>query len=112
MPFYEAYVCTHGKCLETQVRQLFLESARTVQRHSGLILELKDYGLRQLAFPVLRPRVGKFWFGRYYELSFCCSPKAMEELRNLYRTSNVTIRFRLEKRIQPKKMAHQMSFNK
>eukprot|EP00922_Rhytidocystis_sp_ex-Travisia-forbesii_P047605 GHVS01070927.1.p1 GENE.GHVS01070927.1~~GHVS01070927.1.p1 ORF type:complete len:108 (+),score=16.60 GHVS01070927.1:227-550(+) len=92
MVFYEYTLIVSKHLSSSDVLQLFQDSSRVVFRHSGSVLKVEDFGWRELAFRVCKPRVGTYWHGRLFSFTFGANPTAVRELRALYDKHNGVLR--------------------
>ena len=74
-----------------------------VAKADGSVIKLADYGWRNTAYPIIKPRVGKFYIGRWFHLSFSAKPTAVKNLQDVMLHESNILRFLTTKVSSPNK---------
>mmetsp|Transcript_44543 Transcript_44543/g.74070 ORF Transcript_44543/g.74070 Transcript_44543/m.74070 type:complete len:137 (-) Transcript_44543:56-466(-) len=98
MVFYESTFLLHGKFSPHDTRLLLREAMRSVVDRDGRVLRLLDLGWRHTAQPAKkRGKVGVYFYGRWYAMTWGGPPKAVRELEATFQHSTGILRHRHEK---------------
>lgn len=93
MVLYESYVALNRHITKEDVKNLMKNFHFILKKHNGNILSINDLGWRKFAFVVKKPKVGSFYFGRFYCISFYSNSKSIKELNEFYRSNTYVLRF-------------------
>ncbi|KAF8820271.1 putative mitochondrial ribosomal protein s6-2 [Cardiosporidium cionae] len=92
MVFYESYVYLSKRMTQTDMISLFNECYSIISKNNGSLLSIKDLGWRQASYRVDKPRVGVFWFGHMFCVTFGSNPVSVKEITELYNTNTGVLR--------------------
>uniref|UniRef100_A0A7S0AKK1 Ribosomal protein S6 n=1 Tax=Pyrodinium bahamense TaxID=73915 RepID=A0A7S0AKK1_9DINO len=102
MVFYETYLLVHGRFSVHETRLLIREASRAVVERDGAVFRIMDLGWRHTAQPVVKKRVGKFHFGRWYSMTWGGPPTVTLELRDMFQHNTGVLRHITQKLRFPK----------
>mmetsp|Transcript_58819 Transcript_58819/g.156548 ORF Transcript_58819/g.156548 Transcript_58819/m.156548 type:complete len:139 (-) Transcript_58819:199-615(-) len=97
MVFYESTFLIHGKYAEQASKLLLKECCRIVTNNDGCVLRILDLGWRHTARPVKFKRVGKFFYGHWYSMTWGAEPTTVRELEAFLNHSTGVARFTTDK---------------
>lgn len=75
-----------------QIKDLVKRLEERITRNQGKLMEVVDWGLRRLAYPI-RLRGEKFFYGRYILLIYAGNGKAIKEMEDYMKLIDDTFRF-------------------
>ena len=89
---YETLLIARPEFEKEQLQDLVKRLQERIERNQGRLLEVSDWGLRKLAYPI-RLRGEKFYYGRYLLLTYAGNGKAVKELEDYMKLIDDTFRF-------------------
>lgn len=89
---YETVVIARPEFEKEQVIELVKRLGERIERNQGKLMEVVDWGLRKLAYPI-RLRGEKFFYGRYFALVYAGTGKVVKELEDYMKLIDDTYRF-------------------
>mmetsp|Transcript_81345 Transcript_81345/g.174107 ORF Transcript_81345/g.174107 Transcript_81345/m.174107 type:complete len:137 (-) Transcript_81345:79-489(-) len=92
MVFYETTLLLHGKYAARETQLLIREAAKVITERDGSVLRILDMGWRHTAQPVLKKRVGYFFYGRWYCMTWGAHPDAVRDLRDVFQHNTGVLR--------------------
>ncbi|KAK1442534.1 hypothetical protein BgAZ_300520 [Babesia gibsoni] len=92
MVFYESYLLLSRHITVEEINSLVSHIAKLASSHHGLVLRTQDLGLRYTSHRVQKPRVGLFWYGKYYYIAIAANPKVVPGLHKLYNSHEHILR--------------------
>jgi small subunit ribosomal protein S6 len=85
---YETLFIVHPELPEAQVRETIDRLRRLIEGMEGQVVELQDWGMRDLAYPVRKqPR------GIYVLVQYAARPEVVKELERSMKLSDEILRF-------------------
>mmetsp|Transcript_59489 Transcript_59489/g.141667 ORF Transcript_59489/g.141667 Transcript_59489/m.141667 type:complete len:139 (-) Transcript_59489:25-441(-) len=96
MPFYESIFLLHGKYTMQETRLLLRETGRIITQREGAIFRILDLGWRHTPRPIRQPRVGWFYYGRWWSLTWGGPPGVVKELGYTFQHNTGVLRHRTE----------------
>ena len=76
---------------------------RAATNHDGSVLRINDYGWRNTAYPVVKARVGKFYIGRWFHMTWGAKPSAVKDINDVFLQNTGVLRFMTTKIRSPYK---------
>jgi len=104
MVFFETHFFVHPLLSSLRRRLLLREVTRVITERDGAVLRIVDLGWRNSAIPIEKPRVGVFFYGRWYNIVWGGHPSVEAELRTTFRHNTGILRHITEKIKSPQKM--------
>lgn len=89
---YETLLIARPEFEKEQIEDLVKRLSERIERNQGKLLEVSDWGLRKLAYPI-RLRGEKFFYGRYLLLVYGGTGRAVKELEDYMKLIDDTFRF-------------------
>jgi small subunit ribosomal protein S6 len=89
---YETLLIARPEFEKEQLKELVQRLQERIERHQGKLMEVSDWGLRKLAYPI-RLRGEKFYYGRYLLLTYAGNGKVVKELEDYMKLIDDTFRF-------------------
>ena len=89
---YETVVIARPEFEKEQIKDLVKRLSERIERNQGKLMEVVDWGLRKLAYPI-RLRGEKFFYGRYVALVYSGTGKVVKELEDYMKLIDDTFRF-------------------
>mmetsp|Transcript_9904 Transcript_9904/g.19803 ORF Transcript_9904/g.19803 Transcript_9904/m.19803 type:complete len:136 (+) Transcript_9904:3-410(+) len=102
MVFYETFLLVHSRFPVHDTRLLIREASRAVVERDGAVFRILDLGWRHTAQPVVKKRVGKFHFGRWYSMTWGGHPAVTYELKEIFQHNTGVLRHLTQKLQWPK----------
>eukprot|EP00928_Gymnodinium_smaydae_P055891 TRINITY_DN39361_c0_g1_i1.p2 TRINITY_DN39361_c0_g1~~TRINITY_DN39361_c0_g1_i1.p2 ORF type:complete len:136 (-),score=19.56 TRINITY_DN39361_c0_g1_i1:137-544(-) len=97
MVFYETTFLIHGKYGARETRLLLREAARSVTEKDGCVLRILDLGWRHTAQPVRQKRVGLYYYGQWFSMTWGGPPRAVVELQHTFQHNTGVLRHLTER---------------
>ncbi|CAD2100762.1 mitochondrial ribosomal protein S6-2 precursor, putative [Plasmodium vinckei brucechwatti] len=91
MILYEYYIALNKHIKKDDVKNLMKNFHFIVNKYNGNIISINDLGWRKFAFCIKKPKVGTFYFGRFYCITFYSNSKSIRDLNELFHSANFTI---------------------
>ncbi|SCM04802.1 Ribosomal protein S6, putative [Plasmodium chabaudi chabaudi] len=91
MVLYESYIALNKHIKKDDVKNLMKIFHFIVNKYNGNIISINDLGWRKFAFCIKKPKVGTFYFGRFYCITFYSNSKNIRDLNELFHSTNLTI---------------------
>mmetsp|Transcript_79408 Transcript_79408/g.233316 ORF Transcript_79408/g.233316 Transcript_79408/m.233316 type:complete len:136 (-) Transcript_79408:88-495(-) len=92
MVFYETFLLIHSRFSVHDSRLLIREASRAIVEREGAVFRILDLGWRHTAQPVVKKRVGKFHFGRWYSMAWGGPPVVTLELKEMLQHNTGVLR--------------------
>mmetsp|Transcript_37723 Transcript_37723/g.90589 ORF Transcript_37723/g.90589 Transcript_37723/m.90589 type:complete len:131 (+) Transcript_37723:1253-1645(+) len=92
MVFYETFVYLNKRNSVYSVRLLFREASKIIVDNHGTVLNIQDLGWRHSGIQINKPRIGKFFYGRWYSMRYALAPSAQGALLNLFAQNRGVLR--------------------
>ena len=89
---YETVVIARPEFEKEQIKDLVKKLSERIERNQGKLMEVVDWGLRKLAYPI-RLRGEKFLYGYYVVLVYAGTGKVVKELEDYMKLIDDTFRF-------------------
>jgi small subunit ribosomal protein S6 len=89
---YETVLIARPEFEKEQIQELVKRLSERIERNQGKLMEVVDWGLRKLAYPI-RLRGEKFFYGRYVALVYAGNGKVVKELEDYMKLIDDTYRF-------------------
>ncbi|CAK0824512.1 unnamed protein product [Prorocentrum cordatum] len=102
MVFYETTFLLHGKYPAEATRLLIREVTRASPAREGCVFRILDLGWRHTAQPVVKKRVGRFFYGRWYAMTWAGPPLVRVEMDETMKHNSGVLRHLTEKLRTPK----------
>uniref|UniRef100_A0A3B0NGT8 Ribosomal protein S6, putative n=1 Tax=Theileria annulata TaxID=5874 RepID=A0A3B0NGT8_THEAN len=87
MVLYESFLLFSKLANREEISTIVSHISKLANTYHGLVLNTQDLGLR-----INKPRVGVFWYGRYYYVAFAANPKIVPNLHKLYNSNSNILR--------------------
>ncbi|EAA19061.1 ribosomal protein S6 [Plasmodium yoelii 17X] len=91
MVLYESYIALNKHIKKDDVKNLMKNFHFIVNKYNGNIISINDLGWRKFAFCIKKPKVGTFYFGRFYCITFYSNSKSIKDLNELFHKANFVI---------------------
>ena len=89
---YETLLIARPEFEKDQIKDLVKRLDERIVRNQGKLMEVVDWGLRRLAYPI-RLRGEKFFYGRYILLVYAGNGKVVKEMEDYMKLIDDTFRF-------------------
>ncbi len=89
---YETVVIARPEFDQTQIKDLVARLKERVERNQGQVLEVVDWGVRKLAYPI-RLRGEKFFYGYYFLLVYSGNFQGINEMEGYMKLIDDVVRF-------------------
>jgi len=90
MVFYESFFLISNRMNNVRFHALTADVAGAIRKNEGAVISVRDYGWRNTAYPIIKPRVGKFFIGRWFHMVWGAKTSAVKEVQDvLLHNSNV-----------------------
>jgi len=89
---YETLVIARPEFEKDRIKDLVSRLKERIERNGGQLLEVSDWGVRRLCYPI-RLRGEKFFYGYYFLMTFLGNLKGINEIENYMKLIDDTIRF-------------------
>jgi len=89
---YETVVIARPEFNQDQIKDLAARLKERIERNQGQLLEVVDWGVRKLAYPI-RLRGEKFYYGYYFLLIFSGNGAGINELESYMKLIDEVVRF-------------------
>lgn len=90
MVLYESFLLVSNRMSNQRFHALTRDIAKSITGHEGAIVKINDYGWRNTAYPIVKPRVGKFYLGRWFHIVWGSKPSAVKDVQDvILHNSNV-----------------------
>jgi len=95
----------HNRAPPEAIQNVFKEASKIITRHQGgVVFKVQDLGWRNTAFPVIKPRVGKFFVGRWFQLRFNAAPESVALVQDLFNHNTGILRHIVQKTGKPSQL--------
>lgn len=64
-----------------------------IAKHDGAVIKMADYGWRNAAYPIIKPRVGKFYLGRWLHVTWGAKTTGVKEVQDVLLHNTGVLRF-------------------
>jgi small subunit ribosomal protein S6 len=95
---YETLFILHPEIPEAQVRETFDRVRRLIESMDGQVVELQDWGMRELAYPIRKQVRGTYVLAQY-----AARPEVVKELERTLKLADEVLRFISVRAPQPRK---------
>ncbi|EDO06064.1 Ribosomal protein S6 family protein [Babesia bovis T2Bo] len=92
MVFYESYLLFSKHITNEDIAALVSHISKLATINHGILLRTQDLGLRYTSHRVQKPRLGLFWYGKYYYVALAANPKVVPGLHKLYNSNEHILR--------------------
>ena len=89
---YESFFLISNRMNTQRFYALTSDITKAVVGHEGAVLRLSDYGWRNTAYPVIKPRVGKFYTGRWFHVVWGAKPPAVKSVQDVLLQNTAVLR--------------------
>lgn len=103
MVLYESCFLISNRVNNQRFQALTKDIARAVVNHEGAIVKVNDFGWRNTAYPIIKPRVGKFYVGRWFHVVWGGKTSAVKEVQGVFLNNSGVLRFMTTKINSPMK---------
>ena len=103
MVFYESFFLISNRMNNHRLQALTKDVARAITKNEGAVISVRDYGWRNTAYPIIKPRVGKFYIGRWFHLVWGAKTTAVKEVQEVFLNNSNVLRFMTTKIASPSK---------
>lgn len=103
MVFYETFFLINNRMTSQRLASLTKDVTSAIAKSEGSVIRLADYGWRNTAYPIIKPRVGKFYIGRWFHLTWCAKTTAVKEVQDVMLHESNVLRFLTTKVSSPSK---------
>ena len=79
------------------------DMTNAIVKHEGSVIRINDYGWRNTAYPIVRPRVGKFFIGRWFHVVWGGKTTGVKEVQDVMLHNSGVLRFMTTKVDSPTK---------
>ena len=93
---YETLIICRPELSSEQFKELVNRLKEKIESTQGKLLEVCDWGLRKLAYPIKR-RGEKFFYGHYFLLTYAGNGQVVKELEDFMKLIDETFRFQTVK---------------
>jgi ribosomal protein S6 len=103
MVFYESFFLISNRMSKTRFQALTKDVSSAIIQHEGAVISVRDYGWRNTAYPIIKPRVGKFFLGRWFHVVWGAKTSAVREVQDVFLHNSNVLRFMTTKISSPSK---------
>jgi len=93
---YETLIIARPELNPDQIKELVSRLEQKIADNGGKLIEVSDWGLRKLAYPI-RIRGEKFFYGHYFLLVYAGNGQVIKELEDYMKLIDETFRFQTVK---------------
>ena len=83
MVLYESFFLVSNRMNNHRFQSLTKDLAKAITSHEGAVIKVNDYGWRNTAYPIIKPRVGKFYLGRWFHVLWGGKTTAVKEVQDV-----------------------------
>ena len=103
MVLYESFFLISNRVNNQRFYALASDLKKAIINHEGSMLRINDYGWRNTAYPIIKPRVGKFYVGRWFHATWGAKPSAVKDVQDVFLQNTGVLRFMTTKIRSPNK---------
>jgi len=103
MVLYESFFLISNRVNNQRFYALTSDIKKAVAGHEGSVLRISDFGWRNTAYTVIKPRVGKFYTGRWFHVVWGAKPQAVKSVQDVLLQNTGVLRFITTKTESPAK---------
>ncbi len=85
-------------------QSLVKDLSNAIAKHDGAVINIADYGWRNTAYPIVKPRVGKFFLGRWLHVTWGAKTTGVREVQDVLLHNTGVLRFMTTKVAAPSKL--------
>jgi len=104
MPIYESFFLISNRVNNQKFQSLAREMSKAVIKNEGAIVRVSDFGWRNTAYPIVKPRVGKFFLGRWFHVVWGGKTSAVKDVQDVMLNNSGVLRFLTTKVESPSKL--------
>ena len=91
--FYETFFMINNRMNNHRFRSLAVDVNKAIRNNEGMMIRFQDYGWRNTAYPIVKPRVGKFYIGRWFHVTWGARPDGVKAVNDVLVHNSNVIRF-------------------
>ena len=103
MVFYESFFLVSNRMNSHRFQSLTKDLAKAITNNEGAVIKMHDYGWRNTAYPIIKPRVGKFYLGRWFHVVWGGKTTAVKDVQDVFLHNSQVLRFLTTKVSSPNK---------
>ena len=103
MPIYESFFLISNRVTNQKFQSLAREISKAVTKTDGAIIRVSDFGWRNTAYPIVKPRLGKFYLGRWFHIVWGGKTTAVKDVQDVMLNNTGVLRFLTTKVASPTK---------
>lgn len=104
MVFYETFFLISNRMNNQRFQALAADITGAIVKNEGSLIRIADYGWRNTAYPVIKPRVGKFYIGRWFHVVWGAQTTAVKGVQDVMLQNSHVLRFLTTKISSPSKL--------
>jgi ribosomal protein S6 len=93
MPIYESFFLISNRVNNQKFQSLAREISKAILKNEGAIVRVSDFGWRNTAYPIVKPRVGKFFLGRWFHVVWGGKTAAVKDVQDVLLNNSGVLRF-------------------
>lgn len=83
MVLYESFFLISNRVNNQRFQSLVKDVTKAVTKNEGAVIRVSDYGWRNTAYPIIKPRVGKFYLGRWFHVVWGAKTTAVKDVKDV-----------------------------
>jgi ribosomal protein S6 len=103
MVLYESFFLVSNRLNNQRFQSLVKDFTQAVGKHDGTVINIADYGWRNTAYPIVKPRLGKFFIGRWFHVTWGSKSTGVKEVQDVLLHNTGVLRFMTTKISSPGK---------
>jgi ribosomal protein S6 len=104
MVFYETFFLISNRTTNKRFYALSSDIIKAVTSNEGAVIKISDLGWRATAYPIIKPRVGKFYVGRWFHVLWGAKPPAVKSIQDVMLQNTGVLRFMTTRVRSPSKL--------
>ena len=80
---YETFFLVSNRLNNHRFNMLTKDVAKAITSTEGAIIKISDYGWRNTAYPIVKPRCGKFFIGRWFHVVWGAKPTGVKNVQEV-----------------------------
>ena len=103
MVLYESFFLISNRVNNHRFQALAKDISKAIVKNEGAVVKISDYGWRNCAYPIIRPRVGKFYIGRWFHVLWGGKTTAVKDVQEVFSQNSGVLRSLTTKIASPAK---------
>ena len=104
MVLYESFFLISNRMNNARFQSLTKDLAKAITSNEGAVIKLSDYGWRNTAYPIVKPRVGKFFIGRWFHVVWGGKTSAVKQVGDVLSHNSGVLRLLTTRIKNPEKV--------